>query len=47
MGCCAGKGKVGNRSTKNVRIPGKTRTKLSRMPRAGKRSGRKAQGHKR
>jgi hypothetical protein len=47
MGCCAGGKKGGNRRTKGVVIPGKNRTRLSKMPRAGKRKDRRTQGRKR
>lgn len=48
MGCCAGKGgRRGNRRTRNVVVSGSCRTTISKMPRAGKRKDRKAQGHAR
>jgi len=48
MGCCCGGRKsTGNRKAKNVLIPGTTRTKLSKIPRAGTRKRRRAQGQTR
>lgn len=47
MGCCTGGKKGGNRRAKGVVIPDKNRTRLSKMPRAGKRKDRRVQRRKR